>query len=192
MSPPFTRADVEAICRKVTPAFGYDPILILAVCEQESAWDPTAVRLENGFYRNYSRPCEFATTTEVLFSASYGLMQIMGLSLHLLGYFGEATQVGVVKGVDVLMIQPELQVRMGCAWLKVKELCGAGFSEPKAIDQSRAILAGEKSAMLNPTTARMREALKRYNGNAEYAVEVLGKYDHLAESQLNTRLRVDL
>jgi hypothetical protein len=140
------------------------------------------VRLENGFYRNYTRPAEFATTTEVLFAASYGLMQTMGYSLYQLGMFDPVTQVGVVKGIDMYMIDPELQVKMGCAWLMVKELCGSGMSEPKSI---ATVLAHWKAVYVDrsasgrpirsPQDHLMREALKKYNGRSVYADEVLAR-----------------
>jgi soluble lytic murein transglycosylase-like protein len=67
----------------VTPfatRYGLDPAIVAAVCEQESAWDPFAVRFEPGFLQRYVKPANpvAPTTMEIMRACSFGLMQIMG------------------------------------------------------------------------------------------------------------------
>ena len=155
-----TRDEVYEICKKVAPRYKYDPILILAICEQESAYDHTEVRLEQNFYRRYIRKQEFATTVEVLFSASYGLMQVMGWSLHKMGCFRDPLSVKtlfnidfnvhVTHKLDLYMVNPEKQVEYGTRWLKLKQ--GLGTIE---------------------------KGLERYNGSSAYPPQVLTRYEKL-------------
>lgn len=149
-----TRDEVHEICKRVAPKYGFDPLLILAMCEQESSYDHTEVRLENAFYRKYVRPQQFATTVEVLFSASYGLMQTMGLTLYELGYFAPTPKwdyLDIVKEIDAYMVTPEAQVEMGCKTL-LRKLKG---------------------------TTSLQEALLRYNGSSDYPPKIMARYKRL-------------
>jgi hypothetical protein len=88
----FTKDEVRDSCRRIAPTYGFDPDLIFAICLQEGAttdnvFDPAIARLEQGFYRRYVEPLNYATTSEVLLSASFGVMQMMGESLLELGFF---------------------------------------------------------------------------------------------------------
>lgn len=89
------RDDVYALCKQIAPQHNVDPILALALCEQESVddHDPTnyhadALRLEEGFYCRFVKPLNFSTVTEGMLSASYGLTQMMGESLREVGFIG--------------------------------------------------------------------------------------------------------
>ena len=76
------RALVESTC-------GLDPWLLLALIAQESGGDPWAIRVERGFFRRYHEGLVALVRSTVstrddywmqypdLFSASYGLTQIM-------------------------------------------------------------------------------------------------------------------
>src|SRR6202021_1250910 len=55
-----------------------DPALVCAIVEQESAWDPHAIRYEPAFRTRYVAPLGLAPTEEVARSMSWGLMQVMG------------------------------------------------------------------------------------------------------------------
>ena len=149
-----TRTEVFDICKQIAPRYDYDPVLILAVCEQESAYDHQAVRLENNFLRRYVDPMGFATTVKVLFSTSYGLMQVMGLSLYEMQFFDAPLQVHYNKWVphliDQFMVDPRSQIEMGCKWLKRKQ-----------------------------GTRTLDEGLKRYNGSSLYPAQVFRRYDKL-------------
>ena len=88
-----TRDDVWNLCCSIAPRHHVDPLLALALCEQESVdeHDPKiyhsdALRLENGFYCRYVEPLNYSTVTEGMLSASYGLTQMMGECLRELGY----------------------------------------------------------------------------------------------------------
>jgi soluble lytic murein transglycosylase-like protein len=66
---------------------GIDPALVCAICEQESGWDPWAVRFEPAFYTRYILPMKNIRATEAYTRAmSFGLMQIMGQTARELGY----------------------------------------------------------------------------------------------------------
>lgn len=74
----------------VTPhalKYGLDPKLVCAVCEQESSWNPWAVRYEPAFYLRYIAPMNLANATEAqMRSTSFGLMQIMGQTAREFGF----------------------------------------------------------------------------------------------------------
>lgn len=145
---------VYELCQRIGPKYGFDPLLILAMCEQESSYEPTAVRLENGFYRRYVRPQGFAPSTGVLLSASYGLMQVMGLSLHEMDFFNGLTLPGqIAEELDKFILDPEQQVGFGCKWLEHKR----GRSGDLTL------------------------ALTRYNGSAEYPPLVFERSKRLRE-----------
>lgn len=67
----------------VTPhamKYGLDPKIVAAVCEQESSWNPFAIRFEPAFEARYIKPAipSAPTTREMTEAMSFGLMQIMG------------------------------------------------------------------------------------------------------------------
>ncbi len=182
---------VILLCKTIAPAFGYDPYLIAAMCLQESSDDPTEQVLEPAFYRRYIRPMNFPSTTEALFSCSWGLMQTMGWSLHLLGYFDQeaegltAFNLVVTHLLDKYMTTATDQVKYGCAWLKVKELQvrGAQKTEEQAALAVRVMLKDLETAgwpraaqMVDATSDIMQHSLTHYNGSAEYPPLVMAKY----------------
>jgi soluble lytic murein transglycosylase-like protein len=67
-----------------------DPALVCAVAEQESGWNPWAIRFEPAFERRYIHPTlpEAPTTLELTKAMSFGLMQIMGEVAIELGFAG--------------------------------------------------------------------------------------------------------
>jgi hypothetical protein len=131
------REEVYTLCLQQAPGFGFDPLLILAICEQESAYDESQYRLEEGFNERYVRARSLPTTTEILLSASYGLMQTMGESLRECGYFSwwfsqqspadqawleePLSDIAVVKALNEYMVRPTWQIEQGLIWLKRKE-----------------------------------------------------------------------
>lgn len=68
-----------------------DSALVAAVCEQESDWNPWAVRFEPAFEARYIKPAlpQAPTTREMTLAMSFGLMQIMGETAIEFGYTGK-------------------------------------------------------------------------------------------------------
>lgn len=112
-----TKAEVKSLCDKIAPMYGFDPLLVLAICEQESAYDNQAFRMENGFAHWLLKRRNNITIPElILLSTSYGLMQMLGQSLHeLLGVFYASEE-----SIGAYLNSPETQVDTGCRWLKRK------------------------------------------------------------------------
>lgn len=69
-----------ALATKWATKYGLDPYIVCAVCEQESSWNPNAVRFEPGFLERYVKPVNPAepTTLEITRAISFGLCQVMG------------------------------------------------------------------------------------------------------------------
>ena len=148
------RSEVYELCKEIAPKYGFDPILILAMCKQESTYDMTEARPEPGYYRKYTRPRNLPTTDEILLAASYGFMQVMGQSLYEMGYFGFVWKYGdIQRKIDEFMVQPETQVEYGCRWLR------------------------KKMDLFKSTDVRL--GLRLYNGSSEYPPLVLAKFDAL-------------
>lgn len=152
-----TRDEVLALCKKVAPEYGYDPLMLLAQIEQESSYDEAAARLEQGFFSKYVRPHPVLGKTtpavKVMMSSSYGLGQLMGLSLYELQHFFSTDSVTVAMALDVYIGQPEMQIRSMCEWLKKKQAMGDSHT--------------------------LDDALRRYNGSADYPPLVYARYKRL-------------
>jgi soluble lytic murein transglycosylase-like protein len=76
------RAGLIALARATAEAHQLDAALVCAICEQESAWNPWAIRYEPAFFAHYIAPQLSAgkiSVTEAQARAfSWGLMQVMG------------------------------------------------------------------------------------------------------------------
>ena len=142
------RLEVFDLCKQIAPKHGFDPFLIMAICEQETEKDkkdpdvyrPDVARLEQNFYRRYVLPADFSTTTEVLLSASYGIMQMMGQSLYERGFFAwhlaqlpkSGTFVDPVQNIHVAYAldnyceHPEWNIEWGCRHLSEKRKKSGG------------------------------------------------------------------
>ena len=74
--------EIIDLARHIACEHALDPALVCAVIEQESAWNPWAVRYEPGFLSRYVAPLYTAgklSATEAYTRAmSWGLMQVMG------------------------------------------------------------------------------------------------------------------
>lgn len=91
---------------------GLDTALVCAVCEQESSWNPWAIRYEPDFYLRYLLPLAVSgkldDATEARARAfSWGLMQVMGETAREHGYAGHLAalcdpQTGLAIGCRVL------------------------------------------------------------------------------------------
>jgi soluble lytic murein transglycosylase-like protein len=136
------------IARKAAAAQALDPALVCAVVEQESSWNPWAMRYEPAFFTKYV--ASLYTNNKVSASEAYargfswGLMQVMG-------------QVARESGFDALFLSalcdPEQGLAVGCRVLRKKfDVVGA--------DTTRALLAWNGGA------------------NALYPVQVLARRAH--------------
>jgi soluble lytic murein transglycosylase-like protein len=141
-------AQLIALARKFAAAESLDPALVCAVVEQESAWNPWAMRFEPRFFSKYV--AALYTTNKVSASEAYargfswGLMQVMG-------------QVAREAGFDALYLSalcdPDHGLATGCKVLRKKFDSAAG-------DAQRALLAWNGGA------------------NPAYAAQVLARKPH--------------
>lgn len=108
----------KALAGKYAAKYGLDPVLVCAVCEQESAWNPWAYRYEPGFFAKYVSPLGLKDGTEAIMrSTSWGLMQVMGQVAREHGY--KATFLSS-------LCDPDTGVDVGCDVLKSKLALGGG------------------------------------------------------------------
>ncbi len=103
-----TKTELIAMAYKQAGVLSLDPSLVAAVCEQESSWNPNAIRFENKFYEHYTEPMNLPESEELQRACSYGLMQIMGQV---------ARELGFVENFLVLY-DPEVNLYLGCKKLK--------------------------------------------------------------------------
>jgi soluble lytic murein transglycosylase-like protein len=128
-----------ALARRAAAAQSLDPALVCAVVEQESGWNPWAMRYEPAFFAKYV--ANLYTNNKISASEAYargfswGLMQVMG-------------QVAREAGFDALFLSalcdPEQGLATGCKMLRKKFDAMAG-------DMTRALLAWNGGA--NPVYA---------------------------------------
>jgi soluble lytic murein transglycosylase-like protein len=98
--------EIIDLARRIAASHGIEPSLVCAVIEQESAWNPWAVRYEPAFLSRYVAPLytagKFSATEAYTRSMSWGLMQVMGQVAREFG-FGEASLAELcdpVAGID--------------------------------------------------------------------------------------------
>ena len=168
------KLQIYQIIKKENESYGFDPILLLAIVDQESSFDETSLRMEDGFQERYLKHLkDLPTTSSVLLSTSYGLMQTLGESLLEDGYMEffqdwykdkyqqeirGRSQIGIVKSIDEFMIHQDWQILYGIKHFKKKWDLAHG-------DRHKALLG--------------------YNGGGRpaYATEVLTKYDKWVASK---------
>src|SRR3979409_570144 len=115
------------LARRAAAAQSLDPALVCAVVEQESAWNPWAMRYEPLFFAKYV--ATLYTNNKVTASEAYargfswGLMQVMG-------------QVARETGFDALFLSalcdPEQGLAAGCKVLR-KKFDALGGGHPRAV-----------------------------------------------------------
>lgn len=136
MNPP---SQLLLLARKAATVQSLDPGLVCAVIEQESAWNPWAMRYEPAFFSKYVASLytnnKVSATEAYARGFSWGLMQVMG-------------QVARESGFDALFLSalcdPEQGLTVGCRVLRRKFDAVAG-------ETTRALLAWNGGA--NPTYA---------------------------------------
>src|SRR5215469_2025344 len=90
---------------------GLDSALVCAVVEQESGWEPWAIRYEPAYQVKYIAPqilkTNWSPTEATARSFSWGLMQILGDSARSAGFTGHLSS----------LCDPIVNLRYGCIWL---------------------------------------------------------------------------
>jgi len=151
MGPP---SQLLTLARKAATAQSLDPALVCAVIEQESGWNPWAMRYEPAFFSKYV--AGLYTNNKISASEAYarafswGLMQVMG-------------QVARETGFDApflsALCDPEQGLAVGCKVLR-KKLDATACLPGQANDTTRALLAWNGG------------------GNPSYAAQVLARRPH--------------
>jgi soluble lytic murein transglycosylase-like protein len=118
------------IAQAIASRHALDPSLVCAIIEQESGWNPHAIRYELGFFAKYVAPLftnnkvEPPTNTEAYSRAiSWGLMQVMGQSAREVGFTGQFLSE---------LCDPLVGVEVGCTLFN-KKLAFAGGNEHQAL-----------------------------------------------------------
>jgi hypothetical protein len=80
----------KALAKKWATVHLLNPLLVAAVADHESQWNPWAVRFEEGFEKKYIKPAipAMPTTRELTLAMSFGLMQIIGETAVEAGFQG--------------------------------------------------------------------------------------------------------
>src|ERR1700691_5933598 len=80
--PDTVHPEIIELARQIAAEHKLEPALVCAVIEQESAWNPWAVRFEPGFLTRYVAPLytsgKLSATEAYTRAMSWGLMQVMG------------------------------------------------------------------------------------------------------------------
>jgi soluble lytic murein transglycosylase-like protein len=88
-----SKVELVALARRKAQGYGLDPVLLCAVVEQESGWNPYATHYDPGFFRKYTAPLftssKIDLTEAQLRATSWGLMQDEGQTAREHGYTGE-------------------------------------------------------------------------------------------------------
>jgi len=108
-----TKHQLMEIVRGAAVLHHLDPILMFALVEQESNWNPWAIRYEPAFYTNHVVPLHHATLplTELRARAfSWGLFQIMGETAR--GFMTNRT--GFKGKFLAELVQPDVNAELGC------------------------------------------------------------------------------
>jgi len=127
------------LARKAATVQSLEPVLVCSIIEQESAWNPWAMRYEPAFFTKYVAPLytnnKVSATEAYARGFSWGLMQVMG-------------QVARENGFDApflsVLCDPEQGLAIGCRIFRKKFDAMAG-------DTTRALQAWNGGA--NPTYA---------------------------------------
>ena len=107
-----TKDELLKLTRQTSEAYGLDFALVAAVVEQESSWNPWALRFEPAFYERYMKGITTISDTERHSRAfSWGLMQTMGQVCREFGFKGEFLS---------MLSDPTAGLDIGCRILKSK------------------------------------------------------------------------
>ena len=120
MPPNSDNTTLIALARTTAAQHSLDPALICAIVEQESAWDPHAIRYEPAFRTRYVAPLGLPPTEEVARSISWGLMQVMGQVAREHGFTAKSL---------AALCAPATGLAIGCAVFAAKLRTSAGGVE---------------------------------------------------------------
>jgi Transglycosylase SLT domain len=104
------------LATNIASGMGLYPIIICAICERESSWQPWVTRFEAGFKARYVDPLQLPEPESILRSTSFGLMQTMGQSIRELGYKGDLKE----------LLDPEINLMWGCRLFEKKMVQAEG------------------------------------------------------------------
>ena len=125
--PDTVHPEMIEIARRIAAAHTLDPALVCAVIEQESAWNPWAVRYEPAFLSRYVAPLytagKLSATETYTRSMSWGLMQVMGQVAREFGFAANSLPE---------LCDPATGVELGCRIL-AKRLARASGDVPAAL-----------------------------------------------------------
>jgi soluble lytic murein transglycosylase-like protein len=112
-SPQFAgRSECIQIARVLALGYSLESALVCAVIEQESGWNPWAMRFEPAFFKRYVAPLystgKISATEAYARGFSYGLMQVMGQVARERGFEGQFL---------AELCNPHLGVDIGCRHL---------------------------------------------------------------------------
>lgn len=137
--------EIISLARHIAAEHALEPALVCAIIEQESAWDPWAVRYEPAFLSRYVAPLytngKIGATEAYTRAMSWGLMQVMGQV---------AREFGFEQSSLAELCEPAVGVEFGC------RIFAARLARAKG-DVPAALLAWNGGASTN------------------YAAEVLGR-----------------
>src|SRR5208283_3316624 len=108
------------LAQRAAEAEGLDAALVCAVVEQESGWNPWAMRYEPLFFAKYVAPLytnnKVGATEAYARGISWGLMQVMGQT---------AREMGVSSPYLSTLCDPAVGLAVGCKVLRRKlDACG--------------------------------------------------------------------
>jgi soluble lytic murein transglycosylase-like protein len=154
-------AALIALARAAAAQHTLNPALVCAIVEQESAWDPHAIRYEPAFRTRYVAPLGLPPTEEVARSISWGLMQVMGQVAREHGFKAKSL---------AALCDPATGIAIGCAVFAAK-LRASANAGPRVTNSSDA--AGVAADVVE-------RALELWNGGANqaYAAQVLARVAH--------------
>ena len=89
-----SKDDFISLARQTAAAHNLLPELVCAICEQESSWNPFAMRYEPAFMSKYVAPLftnnKIDATEAYARAISWGLMQVMGQVARECGFHGRS------------------------------------------------------------------------------------------------------
>ena len=153
-------SQLVSLARKTAALHALDPSLVCAIVEQESAWNPWAIRYEPAFFAKYVAP--LYTNNKICSSEAYargfswGLMQVMGQV---------ARENGYTEPFLSSLCDPADALEIGCRVLRKK-------FDAVSVPVAQTILSASGDVITR--------ALLAWNGgsNPGYPVQVLARRTH--------------
>lgn len=108
------KSELIALAKQKAVPYGLEPQLVCSIAEQESNWNPFAMRYEPAFYSHYVLPSlevgHFGPTEATARAISWGLLQVMGLVAREYGFGGPFLSE---------LSDPEVGLDLGCKYFSV-------------------------------------------------------------------------